>query len=129
MECSRNDRFLIDYRADWKAVKARLEAEIKKAGKPRLEVIPVSVEWVSGKLKFQRHVSTTNENEIITLRETLRGYIERIGIDIPKMKATIYFKTGEKILVEFRKSNSYPRTYAYRVPEGDWVDLGKDPSR
>jgi DNA invertase Pin-like site-specific DNA recombinase len=128
-ESSRNNKFLVDHRADWKEVKARLESEIRSARKFPLEVIPVSVKLVNGKLEYLRHVPTKNENEIIALRETLRGYIERIGIDIAKMKATIHFKSGEAIPVEFRKGNSYPRTYAYRMRNGEWIDLGKDPNR
>jgi len=129
VEKSRNDKFLVDHRADWKEVKARLEAEIKSAGQFPLEVIPLSVKLVNGNLEYLRHVPTKNENEIIALRETLRGYIQRIGIDIPKMKATIHFKSGEQIFVEFRKTNSYPRAYSYRVGNGEWIDIGKDPRR
>ena len=129
LEAARDSRLLIDHRADWKEVKARLESSIKCAGQLPLEVIPVSVKMVNGKMEFLRHVAAQSENDVIALREALRSHIERIGIDVPKMKATIHFKTGDKLPVEFRKSNSYPRTYAYRVRDGDWVDLGKDPSR
>ncbi len=129
LEAVKDSRLLIDHRADWKEVKARLESEINGAGKLPLEVIPVSVKMVNGKLEFLRHVAAQNENEVIALREALRSHIDSIGIDIPKMKATIHFKAGEKLSVEFKKSNSYPRTYAYKVRNGEWVDLGKDPSR
>jgi hypothetical protein len=52
-----------------------------------------------------------------------------VAVNIPDQKATIHFKSGERISVEFRKGSSYPRTYSYRVENGDWVDLGKDPER
>jgi DNA invertase Pin-like site-specific DNA recombinase len=129
LEDKRDDTFLIDHRANWKEVKARLETAIKAADKFPMDVIPVSAKVVRGKLEFIRHVPTENENDTIALRETMRSYIERIAINIPQMKATIYFKTGEKVPVEFKKTNSYPRTYAYRTHKGGWIDLGKDPSR
>lgn len=129
IETKRNDRFLLDQRASWKEVKSRLEKQLRDAGKQFLEVIPVSVKEVGGKLEFMRHVPTTDENEIIALREQLRAFIVRITINIPKMSAVIHYKSGEKTSIEFRKSSSYPRTYAYRTKGCDWVDLGKDPNR
>jgi len=129
LEAAKDSRLLIDHRADWKEVKARLEASIKCAGQLPFEVIPVSVKMVNGKMEFLKHIAAQSENDVIALREALRSHIDRIGIDIPKMTATIHFKSGDKLPVEFRKSNSYPRTYAYRVRDGDWVDLGKDPGR
>jgi len=129
IEAKRNSRFLLDQRANWKEVKSRLEKQLRDGGKHFLEVIPVSVTKVDGKLEFMRHVPTRDENEIIALREQLRAFIDRIAINIPKMNATIQYKNGEKTHVEFRKSHSYPRTYAYRKQGGDWIDLGKDPIR
>ena len=127
LEDKRNTKFLHDHRSDWKDVKARLEAAIIDAGEYPLDVIPVSVMIVDGKLEYLRHTAANDEHGIINLRETLRGYIEKICINIPKMEATIYFKSGDKMGVEFRKSKSYPRTYSYKTNDGDWVDLGKDP--
>jgi DNA invertase Pin-like site-specific DNA recombinase len=129
MEEQRNSKFLFDHRADWKEVKAKLEAAIKNSEKFPLDVVPVSAKLIDGKLEFIRHVAVHTENDIIALRETLRSYIDRIGIDIPNMRATIHFKNGESVPVEFKKGNSYPRTYAYRTPKSGWIDLGKDPNR
>lgn len=129
LEAAKNSRVLVDHRADWKEVKARLESSINTAGALPLEVVPVSVKMVNGKVEYLRHVAAQNENDALALREALRSHIDRIGFDIPKMKATIHFKTGEHIPVEFRKSTSYPRTYSYRVREGEWIALVKEPGR
>ena len=114
-------------RNDTENVKKRLEAQIRDTGKVPYEVIPVSIKMVDDHIEFLRHTATRDENEIIALREALRSYIDKIGIDIPKMKATIHFKNDEKITLEFRKSSTYPRTYAYRTHNSPWIDLGMDP--
>ncbi len=129
LEQKRNSRFLVDHRADWKDVKAQIEANILGTSGFALEVTPVSAHVVNGHVEFLRHESATAENAIIALRESLKSYIDRISINIPEMRATINFKGGDSVLVEFRKSTSYPRRYAYRVGGGDWIDLGVDPRR
>ena len=128
-EEKRDNKFVIDQRANWRDVKARVEATIKERSELQWEVVPVSAKLVNDDLEFVKHVESENENDMIALRESMRSYIDRIGIDIPKMKGTIAFKTGQKIHVEFKKNNSYPRTYAYRTDNTDWIDLGKDPHR
>lgn len=129
LEEKRNSTFLIDHRTDWKDVKTRLETVIQNAGQLPLDVIPVSVKSINGKLEFLRHNIAENGNEIVALRENLRSYIEKIIMNMPEMKAIINFKNGEKVMVEFRKSNSYPRKYAYRTNNTGWIDLGIDPNR
>ena len=109
IEARRNNTFLLDHRANWKEVKFRLEKQLHEAGKHFLEVIPVSIKEVDGKLEFMRHVPTRDENEIIALREQLRAFIDRIAINIPMMKATIQYKNGEITAVEFRKEAILPQ--------------------
>jgi hypothetical protein len=128
LEDKRNSVFLADHRADWKEVKGRIEADLEKAGAIPFEVIPVSVKGTNGKLDFVRHRSTRNEGDIIALRESLRSYIDRIDIDIPNMVATICFKSGEEVIMEFKKTHSYPRRYFYRTAKTDWIPLKQEPN-
>ena len=127
-EDKRNLRYLVDHRADWKAVKTQLEGCILSANGFALEVTPVSVRVVEGKPEFLRHTLAAPDNDLIALRESLRSYIDKILVNIPTMSATVQFKTGEKVFVEFRKSSSYPRRYSCRVDGGTWIDLGTDPA-
>ncbi len=129
MEEKRNSRYLVDYRANWKDVKAQLEANILGTSGVAWEVTPVSAKVVNRRVEFLRHTAAPAENDIIALRESLRSYIEKIMINIPNMTATIHFKGGENVFVEFKKSASYPRRYSYRVGNGDWIDLGVDPAQ
>jgi DNA invertase Pin-like site-specific DNA recombinase len=129
LEEKRNSKYLIDYRSNWKEVKMKLEAAINRDTKFPLDMIPVSMKITNGELEFLRHTATDHEHENIALRETLRGIVDKISIDCTTQKSLIQFKSGEKIDVEFKKNTSYPRTYAYRLRNGDWVDLGQDPTR
>jgi DNA invertase Pin-like site-specific DNA recombinase len=92
LEARRNSKFLVDHRADWKDVKAQIEANILGTSKMPLEVTPVSAKVVNGAVEFLRHGPAKTENEIIALRESLRSYIDKIVVNIPKMTATIRFR-------------------------------------
>jgi DNA invertase Pin-like site-specific DNA recombinase len=125
-EEKRKSRFLVDHRADWKEVKARLESTILKADQTMLRVIPVSVKMVNGKLEFLRHEMTDEENDMIALREGLKTYVEKVEMDLPNSKVEIHFKNGERIPVEFKQTNSYPRRYFYRTEHSDWIETPLD---
>jgi len=127
LEDKRNSTFLVDYRADWKEVRDRIEAEIKRMGGVPYDVIPVSVQMSGGRMVFLRHTPARNEDNVIALRETLRSYIERIDMDIPGMSARIRFKTGLAIDVWFKKSNTYPRRLFYRTDKIEWTILDEQP--
>lgn len=125
-EEKRNSRYLVDHRADWKEVRARLEAAILKADQTLLRVVPVSVKMVDGKLEFLRHEMSEEENDLIALREGIKTYVETIEMDLPNSKVVICFKSGERIPMEFKQTNTYPRRYFYRTEHGDWIETPLD---
>jgi len=118
-------KYLNDHRHEWREVKARIENEILKSKGYELQVVPTSVVQVSGELKFIRHTSTTNESDVVALRENLRSFISRININIPMMQADILFKNGKHLPVLFKKSKTTPRQYFYKINNADWVQLDK----
>lgn len=125
-EEKRNSRYLVDHRADWKEVRARLEAAISKADQTLLRVVPVSVKMVNGKLEFLRHEMSEEENDLIALREGIKTYVETIEMDLPNCKVVICFKNGERIKIEFKQTKTYPRRYFYRTEHGDWIETPLD---
>jgi DNA invertase Pin-like site-specific DNA recombinase len=129
LEEERNGTFLVDYRANWKEVKARVEATMSKSDRMLWEVVPVSIKSTNDKLEFLHHKATLNDDDIIALREALKSQIAKIEMDIPEMRATIHCKSGKTIPIEFKKSNSYPRQLFYRTDKTGWIGLEPLPSR
>jgi hypothetical protein len=123
LESAANVKYLHDHRQDWKQVKARLEAEIKGKGLFPLTVVPVSIKVVNKELITTRHIEQEPTSDIIALRESLRQYVSRINISIPKMQADILFKNGKQVSVLFKKTNKYPRQYFYKTANIDWQEI------
>jgi len=98
LEDTRNSSFLVDHRADWKEVKARVEAELQKAGKIPWEIIPVSVRMTNRKLDFMRHKLAYNAEEALALRETIRRCVEKILVDITNKWLLYHSSLAERLL-------------------------------
>jgi len=122
-------KYIVDHRNDWRDVKAMLEADLKSKGLFPYTVIPVSLKMVNNEMVTIRHTEQEPITDIIALRESLRQYIDRININIPKMQADILFKNGKQVSVLFKKSNSYPRRYFYKTGKMDWTEIDREPNR
>jgi hypothetical protein len=136
LEDARNSAFLVDHRADWREVKARVEAELEKAGKIPWEVIPVSVKMRHSKLDFLRHRLTYNPEDALALRETIRRCVDKIVVDISNERATISFSSGRTAYVELSHTATYPRRYSCRytfdnlstLAAAAWIPIDGAPS-
>ena len=123
LESAANVKYLSDHRHDWRQVKARLDAELKSKGLFPLTIIPVSIKMVNNEMVTIRHQEQQATTDIIALRESLRQYIGRINMDIPKMQADIIFKNGMTLSVLFKKTSTYPRRYFYKTKDTDWIEI------
>jgi hypothetical protein len=123
LEETRNSAFLVDHRADWKEVKARVEVALEKARKIPWEVIPVSVKRTNNRMEFLRHKVTYNPEDALALRETIRRCIDKIVVNIKSKLATISFTSGRTAIVELKHTDTYPRRYSCRHTFDDLATL------
>ena len=138
-------KYLIDQRANWKEVKARIKSGIlsveseydPKTGQwtntvtqrsepiPEwFEITPVSIRILpDGKLEDIRHEEKEPGNDLIIIRENIRAYVKQIIIDIPKMQGTIHFRTGRQATFEMKKTKTIPIKYHYKTADTDWTEI------
>jgi DNA invertase Pin-like site-specific DNA recombinase len=129
LDDDRNSTFIVDNRSDWNEVKARVEATMTTVERTLFEVVPVSIKESNGEQEVLRHRTTSDDDDMIALRESLRSQIEKITMNIPEMRATLHCKSGKTVAIEFKRGKSYPRQFSYRTDTASWIALEPLPSR